>query len=73
MRNLRIPTANPSSAARLEPDIANLTIEDIQAGYESGALSPSDVASACLGRIARLEPLLNAFILYRGAAARSRW
>ncbi|MFG1427698.1 amidase [Roseixanthobacter glucoisosaccharinicivorans] len=38
------------------------TISDLQAGYEAGSFSASDVAAACLARIARLEPYLNAFI-----------
>jgi Asp-tRNA(Asn)/Glu-tRNA(Gln) amidotransferase A subunit family amidase len=37
-------------------------VESIGAGYDRGDFSLSDVVSACVERIALLEPFLNAFI-----------
>ncbi|HEX3994120.1 MAG TPA: amidase, partial [Acetobacteraceae bacterium] len=39
-----------------------MTVDDIGAGYDCGDFSPTDVVSACIERIASLEPFLNAFI-----------
>ncbi|MEZ5777016.1 MAG: amidase [Paracoccaceae bacterium] len=37
------------------------TVHELGAAYRNGSLTPSDVVDAALGRIARLEPSLNAF------------
>ncbi len=62
MRNLRLkqPPAAPSGQGA--PEIAGLSIDDIHSGYERGAFTARDVASAVGARIAHLEPFLNAFI-----------
>jgi len=44
------------------PPVESMTVESIGAGYEHGDFLPSDVVSACIERIALLEPFLNAFI-----------
>ena len=59
MRHLRLPAFPLPSA---EIDMVGWTISDLQAGYQAAHFSASDVAAACLARIARLEPYLNALI-----------
>ena len=59
MRHLRLP-AFPLPTAEI--DLISGTISDLQAGYQEGRFSASDVSAACLARIARHEPYLNAFI-----------
>jgi Asp-tRNA(Asn)/Glu-tRNA(Gln) amidotransferase A subunit family amidase len=44
------------------PPVESLTVESIGAGFDRGDFKASDVVSACLERIALLEPFLNAFI-----------
>lgn len=46
----------------MEPEIHFSTIAKLGAGYRSGAISPVEVVRALLGRIARLDPILNSFI-----------
>jgi len=43
-------------------DLADLTIQDAAASIRSGAISPVEITRAYLGRIADLDPRLNAFI-----------
>jgi amidase len=62
MRHLRLPELAQVPTSRPLPDVANLTVEEIRAGYDKGAFLPSDIIRACLARIAKLEPFLNAFI-----------
>jgi amidase len=62
MRHLRLPRSvtQPGSLA-INP--ADMTAATVAAGYGRGDYRPSDVVSACLDRIRRFEPLLNAFIV----------
>lgn len=59
MRHLKLPAFQPSP---IDIDLAHMTIADLQTGYGAGTFTAVDVASACLARISRLEPYLNAFI-----------
>ena len=43
-------------------DLAELTVEDVQAGYASGRFTAVELTRAFLERIARYEPRYNAFI-----------
>jgi len=61
-------------------DAATLSAADLASRYARGTLSPREVTRACLDRIARLEPVLNAMAVVdaegaMGAAAESerRW
>jgi Asp-tRNA(Asn)/Glu-tRNA(Gln) amidotransferase A subunit family amidase len=42
-------------------DLAYLSVSALGAGYRDGSFTPRDVVEASLDRLARLEPLLNAF------------
>ena len=43
-------------------DLTDLTIQDAAASIRSGAISPVELTGAYLGRIADVDPRLNAFI-----------
>jgi aspartyl-tRNA(Asn)/glutamyl-tRNA(Gln) amidotransferase subunit A len=64
----------------MDTDLALLSATELIAAYRSKALSPVEVTQACLDRIERLDPVLNAFVEVRpgealAAAERSekRW
>jgi aspartyl-tRNA(Asn)/glutamyl-tRNA(Gln) amidotransferase subunit A len=50
-------------------DLCNLALEDAAAGIAHGEIRPSELAQACLDRIEKLQPRLNAFITVTGKAA----
>jgi aspartyl-tRNA(Asn)/glutamyl-tRNA(Gln) amidotransferase subunit A len=50
-------------------DLATLSAAALVEGYARGAFSPREVARACLERIARHEPALNAMVLVDEAGA----
>ena len=50
-------------------DILSLTASGLSRAFAAGTLSPVEVAEACLARIERLNPRLNAFCLVDGEAA----
>jgi len=62
MRHLLLPKLETSRTRPLMPPVESMTVESIGAGYEHSNFLPSDVVSACIERIALLEPFLNAFI-----------
>lgn len=62
MRHFQVPLRGIGLQPTSALNISDLTIADIQSGYRLGQFLPSDVVRACLQRISRLEPLLNAFI-----------
>ena len=43
-------------------DIAHLSMKDLVAYFRSGQILPSEVIEAYIGRIERLNPLVNAFV-----------
>jgi len=45
-------TTKPSA----NPDLAELTVEQVQAGFDSGALTAESLVQACLDRIATYTP-----------------
>ncbi len=45
------------------PDLCRLGVADLTARYAAGTLSPVEVAQACLGRAAAINPRFNAFTL----------
>jgi len=51
-------TTKPSA----NPDLAELTVEQVQAGFDSGALTAESLVQACLDRIATYNPKYNAII-----------
>lgn len=53
-------------------DLAALTLAQASERIRSGAVSPSELVSACLARIEVYNPKLNAFITVTGEAARAR-
>jgi aspartyl-tRNA(Asn)/glutamyl-tRNA(Gln) amidotransferase subunit A len=53
-------------------DLAALTLAQASEKIQSGAVSPSDLVSACLARVEVYNPKLNAFITVTGEAARAR-
>ncbi len=62
MRHLRLPRSTTETrSVAINP--AELTAAAIGAAYSRGDCRPSDVVHACLDRIRRFEPLLNAFIV----------
>mgnify|MGYP005810099481 CR=1 FL=1 len=67
MRHLRLPAPATDPNSLSVPDVPALTIAELNAGYDRGDFRPSDIAWACLARIARLEPRLNAFIVINEA------
>ncbi|TCU07593.1 amidase [Rhizobium sullae] len=61
-------------------DLASLSAQALTQGYRSGELSPVEVLSACLERIDRFEPMVNAFVfvdregaLKAARASERRW
>jgi Asp-tRNA(Asn)/Glu-tRNA(Gln) amidotransferase A subunit family amidase len=62
MRHLLLPKLETSRIRPRMPPVESMTVESIGAGYERGDFLPFDVVSACIERIALLEPFLNAFI-----------
>ena len=52
-----------------DDDIAFASIDEVGGGYRAGRFSPVEVTKLCLGRIARLDGALNAFITVLGDAA----
>ncbi len=52
-------------------DPCSLTAAELLALYRATQLSPVEATRAVLGRIARLNPVLNAFCLVDGS--RARW
>jgi amidase len=53
---------NPASAGRLELDLVGLTVEQVQAGFKSGAFTAESLVQACLDRIAKYNKKYNAII-----------
>lgn len=58
----------------------SLTASELSEGYGAGAFTPDDVARACLDRVARVNPLLNAVVtvdhdgaLSAARASTERW
>ena len=66
MRHLSLPKLDPSRTRRPTPPVETMTVESLGAGYERGEFSTVDVVSACIERIALLEPFFNAFIAING-------
>ena len=62
MRHLRLPRS-VTQPGSLEINPADMTAATVAAEYGRGDYRPSDVVGACLDRIRRFEPLLNAFIV----------
>src|SRR5687767_8083815 len=52
-------------------DLTSLTLTDAVSAIQSGAISPVELTDACLDRIARLNPRLNAFITLTAETARA--
>ena len=52
-------------------DLADATATELTALYASGQCSPTEATQAVLARIARCNPVLNAFCLVDEAAARA--
>src|SRR5262245_5670116 len=83
--NVRIETSRRVIGARLYDvgtmaALSELSAADLSERYASGALSPVEVARACLERIEVCEPKLNAMYrvtreaaLAAAAASESRW
>jgi len=66
-------TANKSlSAPGTEADITSMTLENVSAHIRRRSLSPVEVTRACLDRIERLNPKLNAFSLVTSERAMSQ-
>src|SRR4051812_11915055 len=57
-------------AAMSEGGYWRLSASELLAGYAAGAFSPEEVVDEALGRIARLNPLLYAYLLVDEAGAR---
>ncbi len=51
-----------TGAAAQEIDVVEMTVAEVQAGYAAGAFTAVELTRAFLDRIARHEPLYNAFI-----------
>jgi aspartyl-tRNA(Asn)/glutamyl-tRNA(Gln) amidotransferase subunit A len=45
------------------PELADLSVAELLAGYARRSFSPVEVAKACFSRIAKLDPTFNAFCL----------
>lgn len=52
-------------------DLTSLTLTEAVSAIQSGAISPVELTDACLGRIERLNPRLNAFITLTAETARA--
>jgi amidase len=61
MRHLYLPQIPSAPEDTDKLAVADMMIEDIRSGYDRNVFKVSDVATAVLGRIARFEPVLNAF------------
>jgi len=57
------------SAGSADLDLAALTLGEASRLLESGQVSPVDLTQACLSRIERLNPVVNAFITVAGEQA----
>jgi amidase len=52
-----------SEAARLASvDLRDLTVDEVQQGFASGAYSSEELTRACLEQIARLDPHYNSIV-----------
>ena len=60
--SLGAPARTPGTATRSEVDLAYLSIGEASDLIRARRLSPVDLTQACLARIERLNPQLNAFI-----------
>src|SRR3954447_12915088 len=60
-------TAHPSQS-----DITSMTLEDVSAHIRRRSLSPVEVTRACLDRIERLNPKINAFAIVTSEQAMSQ-
>lgn len=58
--------SEPSSSRSL--DLTNLTVDDVQAGFASGAFTAQSLVEASLDRVARYNPKYNAIILLNPSA-----
>lgn len=63
------PGTGRAQRARTDDELVRLSLAQAAALVRSGEVSPVELAQACLARIERLNPTLNAFITVRGADA----
>jgi len=71
-RDLLKAGATLAAAGRLWPqsgDLAGLTLRQAAEGVREKSVSPVELTRACLSRIEKLNPLLNAYITVTGEAA----
>jgi amidase len=54
--------SKPATDGGVKPDLVELTVEQVQAGFKSGAFTAESLAQACLDRIATYNPKYNAII-----------
>src|ERR1700691_5606150 len=55
-------TKDPQTIGRAGLHLAELTVEQVQAAFESGAFTAESLAQACLDQIATYNPKYNAII-----------
>src|SRR3984957_16931066 len=61
-------TKDTETIGRTGLNLVELTVEQVQTAFESGALTAESLAQACLDRIAALNPKYNAIIFLNPAA-----
>ncbi len=66
------PVALPDGPASQETDPALFTVVEAVRAIRGGTISPEELVTACLERIRRLDPLLQAFNTVTGEAALAR-
>ena len=62
MRHLQLPRVSLGRPNRPTIATEDLSLADVIDGYADGRYLPTDAVGACLDRIARYEPFVNAFI-----------
>ena len=62
MRHLQLPKVSLGRPNRPTIATEDLSLADVIDGYADGRYLPTDAVGACLDRIARYEPFVNAFI-----------